>query len=225
VRSMTSLTPLQPNRIIWVISIASSRRSLLLLALHIVSPISCVGLVILPRSTALRRATRTLMPSTVSSALTLMTCRLVRTKNNLKDTSGHKHSRIGSGYLQCIPASTDTDFIMVGKPTCYDRLSVSDLSRPLNLDLSYNLPKIASVFVALARKNVLLIRDHFSNTLYGAAARRLSGLLLFAPRLLPSSGVFGCLNLSGSTLFLLFRGRGILHLHLHLSCLHSRQFV
>jgi hypothetical protein len=109
VRSMTSLTPLQPNRIIWVISIASSRRSLLLLALHIVSPISCVGLVILPRSTALRRATRTLMPSTVSSALTLMTCRLVRTKNNLKDTSGHKHSRIGSGYLQCIPASTDTE--------------------------------------------------------------------------------------------------------------------
>jgi hypothetical protein len=164
------------------------------------------------------------MLSTVSSALTLTTCRLVRTKNNLKDTSGHKHSRIGSGYLQCIPASRYGSF-MVGKPICYDRLSVSDLSRPLNLDLSYNPPKIASVFVALAWKNVLLIRDHFSNTLYGAAARRRSGLLLFAPRLLPSSGVFGCLNLSGSTLFLLFRGRGILHLHLHLSCLHSRQFV
>lgn len=44
-----------------------SRRSFLLLALHIVSPIHCVGLVNLPRRTTLRCAPRTPMSATVSS--------------------------------------------------------------------------------------------------------------------------------------------------------------
>jgi hypothetical protein len=46
-----------------------ARRSLLLLALHIVSPTSCVGMMILPRSAKPRYSPRTPISSTVSSAL------------------------------------------------------------------------------------------------------------------------------------------------------------
>jgi hypothetical protein len=83
-------------------------RSLLLLALHIVSPISRVDLVI--RCEVLRydahQGTRCLRPS-------LARYRLVWTKHLLKHASGHEHSPIGVRYLR-IPASTDTDFAMVG---------------------------------------------------------------------------------------------------------------
>ena len=140
---------------------------------------------------------RTPMSSTVSSALTLTTCRLVRTKHNLKDTSGHKHSPIGSGYLQATIVSPsriyrDHSFLALrasgswiptrlwlrsstrsvptpcaqhanplSKPVlCVHRFAPSHPEHAidpaqrhvgyLNLDLSCNLPKIASVFVALA---------------------------------------------------------------------------
>ena len=97
--------------------------------LHLVSPMSCVGLVLLPRSSTLRCVQRTPMSSTVSSALTLTTgddgsqtmtnddsgllfdYRLVRSKHFLKDAGGHKHFPIGFGYLR-FPVIKTVGFIL-----------------------------------------------------------------------------------------------------------------
>jgi hypothetical protein len=86
-------------------------------ALHIASPISSVGLVILPRNTYF--ATMRIKDPDVFDRIGsgLWAYRLVRTKYPLKDAGSHKHSPIGSGYLR-IPASTipDLSYWVVGTP-------------------------------------------------------------------------------------------------------------
>jgi hypothetical protein len=71
---------------------------------------------------------------TMNDSGLLWAYRLFQSKHHLKDTDGHKHSPIGFGYLR-IRASTAKGFIMGGllahtQPARYDRLSISDMSRP-----------------------------------------------------------------------------------------------